>query len=182
MSKAPVIVLAVVAALLAAAVIAQPAPPAKVGAVAPASAPARLSASDRMFLADALATNQLEIDVSVYAAKNAASEKVRQFAVARVAAHKALGAQFQKANDGIVATPAPTPQPGINLLGKTGADFDHAYLTMMASYDRGLAERFAAADGPQHGPAIRAMVVASLPEVRRNQTQAGALLRATPGH
>ncbi|MBS0456864.1 MAG: DUF4142 domain-containing protein [Proteobacteria bacterium] len=182
MSKAPVIVLAVVAALLAAAVIAQPAPPAKVGAVAPASAAAQLSASDRMFLADALATNQLEIDVCTYATKNASSEKVRQFAVTRVAAHKALAELFQKANDGIVATPAPTPQPGINLLGKTGADFDHAFLALLVSYDHGLAARFAAADGPQHGPAIRAMVVASLPEIRRNQAQAGALLRATPGH
>lgn len=163
--------------------VAAPPPAAKPAPVATApTAPAvfKLSPADRNFLADVLATNQLEIDVSAYAATQAHSEKVRAFAKARVAAHKELAAQFQKANDGLVAPPGTTSQPGINLLGKTGADFDHAYMTLMAAYDHGLMTRFSVADGPQHGEPIRAMVRATLPTIRKNDAESRALERAVP--
>lgn len=160
---------------------AAPPPPAPAKPVAAAPAPVvKLSSSDRNFLSDVLATNQLEIDVSAYAATHAHAEKVRAFAKARVAAHKELAAQFQKANDGLVPAPTPTPQPGINLLGKTGADFDHAYLTLMATYDHGFLTRFAVADGPQHGEPIRAIVRATLPTIRKNEIESKALERSMP--
>lgn len=173
---------AFVLAGLAGIAVAAPPPTAKPAPAAAAAAPAafKLAPADRNFLADVLATNQLEIDVSAYAATQAHSEKVRAFAKARVAAHKELAAQFQKANDGLVAPPGTTPQPGINLLGKTGADFDHAYMTLMAAYDHGLMTRFSVADGPQHGEPIRAMVRATLPTIRKNDAESRALERAVP--
>lgn len=140
----------------------------------------KLSSSDRAFLADTLGTNQLEIDISAYAVKQAHSDKVREFATARLAAHKDLATQFQKANDGIVPAPGPTQQPGENLLGKTGADFDHAYLAMMANYDHGLVAKFQGADGPQHGQAIRDMVKATLPEIRKHDAESKALEHSLP--
>lgn len=170
-------------ATMSAVAIAAPAPapaPAKPAVEQAPAAPVKLSPSDRNFLSDVLATNQLEIDVSGYAVTQAHSEKVRAFAKSRVAAHKALALQFQKANDGLVPPPGVTPQPGINLLGKTGADFDHAYMTLMAAYDHGLLARFSVADGPQHGEPIRAMVRATLPEIRKNDAEARALERAIP--
>ncbi len=148
----------------------------------PAAAPAKLSTSDRMFLSDALGTNQLEIDMSAYAIKQAHADKVRAFAKARVDEHKALAARFQKANDGIVPAPGPSTQPGINLLGKTGADFDRTYVGLMANYDHRLATRFAGADGPQHGTAIREMVRDTLPILRRHEAEANALERTLPAN
>ncbi|MBS0194507.1 MAG: DUF4142 domain-containing protein [Proteobacteria bacterium] len=164
---------ALVAALFVAPVFAQPPAPVAV-------APVKLSASDRAFLSDTLATNQLEIDVSAYAATQAHDEKVRQFAAKRTSEYKERGKQFQKANDGIVIAPAPTPQPGPNLLGRTGVDFDRAFLGMLIAYDRGLAAKFDGADGPQHGAAIREMVKTTLPTIRHQEDEAKALLRALP--
>ncbi|MBS0211598.1 MAG: DUF4142 domain-containing protein [Proteobacteria bacterium] len=183
MKPSPCLSSALAAVLLASPVFAQP-PAAKAAAPAPAPAavatPVKLSASDRAFLSDTLATNQLEVDVSAYAAKQAHDEKVRQLAAARVNEYKDLGKLFQKANDGIVVAPTPTPQPGPNLLGKTGVDFDRTFLGMLIAYDRGLASKFDGADGPQHGAAIREMVKSSLPAIRHQEDEAKALLRTLP--
>jgi predicted outer membrane protein len=144
-------------------------------------APPKMSSNDHTFLADTMSTNQLAIDVSAYVAKTTQTPKVRQFAQTRVDEDKQLAVEFQKANDGVVPTPAPTQQPGINLLGKSGADLDKAYAGMMVAYDDQILQKFEiAADGPQHGPAIKDMIKSTLPTVRKHDTAAKALDRSLP--
>jgi predicted outer membrane protein len=146
----------------------------------PQAAP-KLGANDHTFLADTMNTNQLAIDVSAYVAKTTQTPKVRQFAQARVDEDKQLAVEFQKANDGVVPTPAPTQQPGINLLGKSGADLDKAYAGMMVAYDDQIMQKFeVAGDGLQHAPAIRDMVKGTLPVIRKHDAAAKALDRSLP--
>ena len=140
--------------------------------------PVKLNSSDHRFLADALSANQLEIDFSTCAAKQASSEKVRQFAQAMVAEHTRLATDMQAANDGLTPTPAPTQQPGVNLAGRKGAEFDRAYMALMVAYDNAALGKFKTADGPQHSAAIRDMVKKVLPAIGRNDVAAKALQHA----
>ena len=156
---------------------------AAIGAAVIASAtaapqPAKLSSTDRYFLADAMSANQLEIDVSTYAAKQASSDKVRQFAQQMVVEHGKIAAEMQKANDGVVVPPSPTPQPGPNLQGRTGAEFDKAYLDLIINYDNAALGRFRTADGPQHGAPIRDMSKIVLPMISRNDEMAKDMKRS----
>ena len=139
----------------------------------------KLNSSDHSFLTDALASNQLEIDVSAYAVKQAKSDKVRAFAKTMVAEHAKLAIEMQKANDGLVPTPPPTPQPGINLLGRNGAEFDDSYVALMVSYeDEELGKFGGAVDGPQHTPIVHDMAKKLLPMIRHHDAAANALERA----
>jgi len=140
--------------------------------------PAKLSSTDRFFLADAMSANQLEIDASNYAAKQASSDAVRQFAKQMVVEHGKIAAEMQKANDGVVVPPSPTPQPGPNLQGRTGAEFDKAYLDLMINYDDAALGRFKTADGPQHGAPIREMSKIVLPMIGHNDEMAKAMKRS----
>lgn len=150
-------------------------------AAAPTTPRTKLSSPDREFLFDVLANNQIEFDASAYVAAHAQSPKVRQFAQAMAVEHAQLATAFQKANDGIVVAPGPTPQPGINLLGRTGVEFDRAYLTMMAGYEDAMAAKFRGATyGASHGQPIRDMVKATLPTVLRHAAMAKALERTLP--
>jgi putative membrane protein len=140
--------------------------------------PAKLSSPDRYFLADSLSANQLEIDASTYAAKQASSDKVRQFAQQMVIEHGRIAAEMQKVNDGLVVPPAPTPQPGPNLEGRTGVEFDKAYLDLIINYDNAALGKFRTADGPQHGAPIREMSKTVLPMISRNDELAKAMRRS----
>ena len=152
-------------------------------AAPPAAAPARpqLSSSDRYFLADVLSANQLEIDVSTYAAKHASSDSVRQFAKDMLAEHHKIASEMQKANDGVVVPPLPSPQPGPNLEGRTGVEFDKAYVGLMVTYDDAALGRFRNADGPQHGAPIRDMAKIVLPMISQNDATAKAMKRSLDG-
>ena len=142
---------------------------------------AKLSSPDRFFLADSLSANQLEIDASNYAAKQASSDQVRQFAKEMVVEHGKVAKEMQKANDGVVVPPAPTPQPGPNLEGRTGAEFDKAYVDLMVSYDDAALGKFRTADGPQHGAPIRDMAKVVLPMISQNDATAKAMKRSLDG-
>ena len=142
------------------------------------AAPAKLNSTDRYFLADALSANQLEIDASTYAAKQASSDKVRQFAQQMVVEHGKIATEMQKANDGLVVPPSPTPQPGPNLQGRTGAEFDKAYLDLIINYDAAALGKFRTADGPQHGASIRDMSKIVLPMIGQNDEMAKAMRRS----
>lgn len=138
----------------------------------------KLSSSDRYFLVDVLSANQLEIDVSTYAAKQARSDKVRLFAQQMAVEHGKLAKETQKANDGVVVPPAPTPQPGPNLEGRTGAEFDKAYVDLMIAYDDAALGRFKTADGPQHGAPIREMAKNVLPMISQNDAMSKEMKRS----
>lgn len=139
---------------------------------------AKLSSPDRYFLGDAMSANQLEIDASTYAAQQASSDKVRQFAHQMMVEHRKIAAEMQKANDGVVVPPSPTPQPGPNLEGRTGADFDKAYVNLMINYDDAALGRFRTADGPQHGAAIRDMAKIVLPMISNNDAATKGMKRS----
>jgi len=145
---------------------------------ATSTARVRLDSTDRYFLSDALSANQLEIDASTYAAKQASSDKVRQFAHDMVVEHTKLATEMQKANDGLVVPPSPTPQPGPNLEGRTGAEFDQAYVDLMIAYDDAALGKFKTADGPQHGAPIRDMAKIVLPMISSNDAMAKAMRRS----
>jgi len=137
-----------------------------------------LSSTDRYFLSDAMSANQLEIDASNYAAKQASSDSVRQYAREMVVEHGKIAAEMQKANDGVVIPPAPTPQPGPNLEGRTGAEFDRAYLDLMVNYDNAAVGRFKTADGPQHGAPIRDMARVVLPMIIQDNARSKDMRRS----
>ncbi len=161
---------AIGAAVIATATAATPAP-----APAGSGTHAKLNSSDRTFLADVLSANQLEIDASAYAAKQASSDKVRKFAQQMAVEHGKLATEMQKANDGLVVPPVPTPQPGVNLEGRTGVEFDKAYLTLMVAYDDAALGKFRTADGPQHSQAIRDMAKIVLPMIGHDDAMAKAM-------
>ncbi|HTA64241.1 MAG TPA: DUF4142 domain-containing protein [Xanthomonadaceae bacterium] len=154
-------------------------PAAPTAPAAPAAPAAKLNSSDHTFLADALESNQLDIDVSAYAAKQADSAKVKQFAQAMATEHTKLAALMQKANDGLIPTPAPTTQPGINLQGREGAELDHSYVDLMVDYEQDAVTKFrSGADGPQYSGAIHDMAKSVLPSLQRDEATAKAMQRA----
>ncbi len=133
----------------------------------------KLNSMDHGFLADVLGANQLEIDMSAYIAKQASSGKVRQFAQTKATELTKVAAEMQKANDGLIATPLPSQQPGVNLVGRTGNDLDQIYLAVMINYDDAAIARFKSAiDRPQYSPAIRDMARNVLPTIQRHDAMA----------
>jgi predicted outer membrane protein len=152
---------------------------ATVVSAAGSGAVAKLNSLDHGFLADALGTNQLQIDISAYSAKQASSEKVRQFAQTTATELANVAAEMQKANDGLIAKPPPSQQPGPNLIGRTGIEFDQTYVAVMVSYDdAAIGKLRSAIDRPQYSPPIRDMAKNVLPMIQRNEAMAKELKRS----
>jgi putative membrane protein len=158
----------------------KPAPAASANA-ATTAAPAALTPSDRIFLADAMASSQKEIDASNFIAKQTASPKVRQFAQTMVRDHTQLLAQLQKIAGPTMPPPAPNNDPNPNLAYLKGAEQDKAYMDLMVNdHDVAVGKFLVTSDGPQHGAAVRDLAKKALPTVRKHDEMAKTLDRSLP--
>jgi putative membrane protein len=137
---------------------------------------AALTADDRTFLADATASNQKEIDVSNLAVRQASSAKVKTFARGMVRDHTKMAADLAKLNDGSVSAAPPTDAPDADLAGKSGHDFDKAYMDkMVADHDATVAKFTATAHGKGFSAPVRNAAKKALPTIRHHDAMAKTL-------
>jgi len=147
-----------------------------VAAAALHAAPADLTAADRSFLADAAKGNQMEIDLGKLAQQQASSRDVKSFAATMVRDHTRLGATMKaKFGDAVDAASSPTPP---ELTGKSGHDFDKAYMDLMVSdHEKDIAKFEQAASGADHGASVHKAAKDALPTLRRH----GAMAKTVDG-
>jgi putative membrane protein len=137
-------------------------------------APAGLTAADRSFLSDTGTANQKEIDVSKMAEQQGQSQAVRSFATTMVTDHTQLGATM-KAKFGDAVSPMSSPPPP-ELSGKTGHDFDKAYIDLMVSDHDMFVDKFKqAATGDDHSAAVHHAAMNALPTLKHHDEMAKSL-------
>lgn len=147
-----------------------------IGAATSQAAPP-LTVDDRVFLTEAGTANQKEIDLSAFAQSHAHSEAVKSFAETMVRDHTRLGADLAKLSDGTVTVPAANSTPDPDLAGKSGDDFDKAYMGMMVSdHDATVVKFQATVNGGRYSAAIRAAAKDALPTVRHHDAMAKSLM------
>ena len=135
------------------------------------AAPANLTDADRSFLAEAAKGNQQEIDLGKLAQQQAASKHVKSFGATMVRDHTRLGQKMKAAfGDAANAESSPTPS---ELAGKSGRDFDKAYMDLMVSdHAKDIASFEQAATGSDHGAAVHKAAKAALPTLRHHAAMA----------
>jgi len=138
------------------------------------SAPAELTSSDRSFLSDAATANQKEIDVSKMAEQQAGSSTVKSFATKMVRDHTKLGASMKASFGDAVSAASSTPPA--ELSGKTGKDFDKAYMDLMVSDHAAVQEKFEqAANGADYSKAVHKAAARALPTIKHHAAMARSI-------
>ena len=90
--------------------------------------------TDQQFYQQAMTTNQKEIAAGNMAVQQAEDQAVKDYAQMLVDDHTAMNQMVvDQAGMADAATPAADPAATAELQGKTGADFDRAYIDMMVS-------------------------------------------------
>jgi putative membrane protein len=133
-----------------------------------------LTAADRSFLSDAATANQKEIDVSKMAQQQASSSAVKSFAGTMVRDHTKLGVSM-KATFGDAVTPAPSEPPS-ELSGKTGKDFDKAYMDLMVSDHAAVQDKFEqASKSADYSKAVHKAAAHALPTLKHHAAMAKSI-------
>jgi putative membrane protein len=141
---------------------------------APLALGADLTAADRTFLSDAGTANQKEIDVSRMAQQQASSSAVKSFAATMVRDHTKLGASM-KAKFGEAVNPTSSSPPS-ELSGKTGKDFDKAYMDLMVADHGAVQDKFQqAATGSDYSAAVHKAAAGALPTIKHHAAMAKTL-------
>jgi len=137
------------------------------------AAAAPLTDTDKAFLADAAADNQTEITLGQTAALQAASPDVKAFGRRMVTDHSKIARDVKKLDPSVSPSPPPLPD---ELQGKTGKDFDRAYMDkMVADHDQDVAKFEKVAADHQYSAKVRAAVKKALPIIRRHDALAKSI-------
>lgn len=89
--------------------------------------------TETQFFQDALNGGQQEIDASKLETKSGSSADAKKVADKLIADHTAMGKKVMAAGGTAVTAPTPDATPPADLQGKTGADFDKAWVDMMVA-------------------------------------------------
>lgn len=137
-----------------------------------------LSSADKDFLTQAGQSNQTEINLSKEALKDASSPQVKSFARTMIHDHTKLGANMKVIDPaaveaGVNTANADTSDP---FAGKTGKDFDQAYMDKMVSDHNDVADTFQkVASDASYNARIRSAVRKALPTVKHHDAMAKTL-------
>jgi len=143
-------------------------------------ASADTSSNDSKFVLDAASGGLMEVELGTMASKTAASAKVKQFGQMMVTDHTKANTQLKaiaaKKNITVPTTPAEEQQHHIDdMKGKTGADFDQAYVDMMVDDHKEDIQKFQ--DEVQNGKDsdVKAFAAKTLPVLQKHLTSIQAI-------
>lgn len=125
--------------------------------------------ADQQFYQQASAINRKEIAAGNMAVQQAESQEVKDYAQMIVDEHTALEQEVtDAAGTADAATPAPDPSATAALEGKTGAEFDRAYIDMMVSGHEQAIAMFENAAQNASTEEARQLADDALPELREH--------------
>ncbi|AMM51133.1 hypothetical protein TH61_07995 [Rufibacter sp. DG15C] len=135
------------------------------------------SMDDATFMMTAASSNMLEIEAGKMASQNAMNAEVKRFAQMMVDHHtKASQEQMSIASQMNVQLPTalmPMHQGMLDKLnGKTGKDFDEAYMDMMENAHKMDIALFTAKSTNAQAPTVKAFATKSLPMLKSHQDMA----------
>ena len=132
--------------------------------------------TDQQFYQQAMTTNQKEIAAGNMALQQAEDQAVKDYAQMLVDDHTAMNQMVvDQAGMADAATPAADPAATAELQGKTGADFDRAYIDMMVSgHEKAIAMVENAAQNASTEEA-RTLAANALPKLREHLERAQEL-------
>jgi putative membrane protein len=122
--------------------------------------------TDTQFYTQALMGGEKEIAASQMEAKQGSNAGVKQAATKITSDHTAMGKKIKAAAGSKVTAPAPDSAMTASLQGKTGADFDRAYLDMMVTDHQKAISMFENAAKNASTPEARKLATDGLPKLR----------------
>ena len=132
--------------------------------------------TDTDFYRQAMEANRMEIAAGTMAQEQAQDQAVKDYARMMDTDHTAMERQLaEAAGMADAAAPAPDPSATVDLEGKTGADFDRAYIDMMvADHEKTVALCEDAAQNAASEEA-RSLAANALPKLREHLERAREL-------
>ena len=132
--------------------------------------------TDAEFYRLATESNQEEIAAGNMAAEQAQDASVKDYAEMMVTDHTAMERQLaEAAGMADAAAPAPDPSATVDLEGKTGADFDRAYVDMMVMDHQKAVAIFENAAQNASTDEAKALAQGALPKLREHLERAQEL-------
>jgi putative membrane protein len=129
--------------------------------------------ADTLFYQQAMAANASEIAAGTMAQAQALDQSVKDYAQMMVTDHTAMNQQVaEAAGMADAATPAPDPAATADLQGKSGADFDRAYIDMMVADHQKVVAMVENASTNASTDAARTLATNALPKLREHLQRA----------
>jgi len=145
-------------------------------ATTPAATTTALTEADRGFLAEALASNQHELQAAQLGLEKAQDEQVRAYAQRMQQDHGQLGNRMQPLVQQAGISMAQSRVEMTGLETATGEAFDRAFMEMMlADHRKAVAAFERAANDPAHGDQVRGAATEALPVLQSHLQEAEAL-------
>lgn len=132
--------------------------------------------ADADFYRQAMEGNQKEVALGNLAQEQAQAQAVKDYATMMVTDHSAMNQQVAAAAGmADAAMPAAEPSATADLEGKTGADFDRAYIDMMVADHEKTIAMFEDAAENAATEAARTLAASALPKLREHLQKAREL-------
>ena len=138
--------------------------------------------TDTDFYRQAMEANRMEIAAGTMAQEQAQDQAVKDYGKMMVDDHTAMNQQVSEAAGmADAATPAPDPTATADLQGKTGADFDRAYIDMMVMDHQQVIAMVENAAQNASTDQAKTLAQGALPKLREHLQRAQELQRQLGG-